>query len=235
MPLPNVYDWNRIRAALRELHEAFPGLLGNVVLIGGGACWFYREALRQWNDPTFPVPAWTEAEEAIWLSKDVDFMGLDLAEASDLLQTPFDETTHTFHFRGLEVDFLEEGLQLTPRNAVLNRRVVQLPELTVYVAEATLLYAEKCALLRMKERPQDHLHQRLLAEFLKCEFCREVENPAVLNPARWIGRARAVKTTTLDFFTSDRRLLERLQAGMARLTAPEHQAIHYWARHHLPR
>jgi len=114
MALPNVYDWNRIRAALRQLHETFPGLLENVVLIGGGACWFYREALRQWNDQTFPVPAWTEAEEAIWLSKDVDFMGLDLAEASNLLQTPFDETTHTFHFRGLEVDFLEEGLQLTP-------------------------------------------------------------------------------------------------------------------------
>ncbi|MEK7678346.1 MAG: hypothetical protein AAB676_21150 [Verrucomicrobiota bacterium] len=234
MALPNVYDWNRIRAARRQLHEAFPGLLENVVLIGDGACWFYREALRQWSDSDFPVPAWSEAEEAIWLGKDVVFMGLDLDEASDLLQIPFDETTHTFHFRGLEVDFLEEGLQLTPQNAVLNRRVVQLPELTFYVAEASLLYAEKCALLRAKERPQDRLHQRLLAEFLKCEFCREVENIVTLKPARWIGHARAVKTTTQDFFATDQRLIRRLQAGIGLLTAPKHNAIHHWAKHHLP-
>ena len=117
----NVYDWNQIRAALRLLQEVFPGFLENVVLIGGGACWFYREALRQWQDPDYPVPLWTEAEEAVWLSKDVDFMGLDREEASQLLDTPFDEETHTFHFRGLELDFLEEGLRLTPQNAVLNR------------------------------------------------------------------------------------------------------------------
>jgi hypothetical protein len=55
MPARNVYDWNRIRAALRLLHEVFPGFLENVVLIGGGACWFYREALRQWADPGWPA------------------------------------------------------------------------------------------------------------------------------------------------------------------------------------
>jgi hypothetical protein len=234
MSLPKVYDWNRIRQALCRLHEAFPGLLENVVLIGGGACWFYREALRQWNDPDFPVPMWTEAEEAIWLSKDVDFMGLDQEEVADLLQTPFDETTHTFHFHGLELDFLEEGLQLTPQNAVLNRRMVQLPELTFYVAEASLLHAEKCALIRLKNRPQDSLHNHLLVEFLKSEFCREIDNISELRPARWIGRARAVKTTKLDFFTSDPRLITRLRTGLARLTAPAYKALHHWAKHHLP-
>jgi hypothetical protein len=234
MALPNVYDWNRIRAALRQLQEAFPGLLENVVLIGGGACWFYREALRQWSDPEFTVPAWTPAEEAIWLSKDVDFMGLDLTEASDLLQTPFDETTHTFHFRGLELDFLEEGVQLTPQNAILNRRLVQLSDLSFHVAEASLLYAEKRALLQFKQRPQDRLHERLLAEFLRCEFCREVEDAVPVKPARWVARARSVKTTTLDFFASDPRLVTRLGAGIARLPAAEFKAIHHWAKHHLP-
>lgn len=233
MTAPSVYDWNRIRAALRLLQEVFPGFLENVVLIGGGACWFYREALRQWKDPVFPVPLWTEAEEAVWLSKDVDFMGLDREEASQLLDTPFDEATHTFHFRGLELDFLEEGLRLTPQNAVLSRRAVQLPEVVFYVAEASLLYAEKCVLVQTKERPQDHLHQRLLAEFLKCEFCREIENAAALNPARWVGRARAVKSAALGFFGGDARLARRLRAGIERLTAPEHNAIHHWAKHHL--
>src|ERR1051325_9333587 len=153
----------------------------NVVLIGGGSCWFYQEALGQYGDRDFPVPAWTEAEEAIWLSKDVDFMGLELDEAAQLLQTPFDDETHTFHFRGLELDFLEEGLRLTPQNAVLSRRAVQLPELTFYVAEPSLLYAEKCALLQNKNRPQDRLHHRLMAVFLQCEFCREIEDARSLN------------------------------------------------------
>ena len=234
MALPKVYDWTRVRSALRQLDETFPGLLENVVLIGGGACWFYREALRQWNDPDFPVPVWTPDEEAVWFSKDMDFMGLDLAEASELLQTPFDETTHTFHFRGLEIDFLEEGLKLTPQNAVISRRVVLLPELKFYVAEASLLYDEKCALLRSKDRPQDRVHHRLLAEFLKCEFCREIENTPALKVSRWIGRARAVKSTTLDFFSNDPRFIQRLRTGLAHLTAPEHKAIRHWARHHLP-
>jgi phage terminase Nu1 subunit (DNA packaging protein) len=231
--LPNTYDWARVRAALRELDEAFPGFLENVVLIGGGACWFYREALRQWDDPVFPDPAWSEAEEAIWLSKDVDFMGLDREEASDLLQTPFDETSHTFHFRELELDFLEEGLQLTPQRAMLSRRMVQLPELVFYVVEAAQIYAEKTALVQAKERPQDSLHQRLLAEFLKCEFCREVEDHKTLNPARWVARARVVKTTCHDFFETDERLAKRLRSGIARLPESGGSAIRHWAKHHL--
>jgi hypothetical protein len=47
----------------------------------------------------FPCPLGTGAEEGTWLSKDVDFMGLDREEATQLLQTPFDEETHTFHFQ----------------------------------------------------------------------------------------------------------------------------------------
>jgi len=234
MALPKVYDWNRIRAALRQLEEFFPGLLENVVLIGGGACWFYREALNQWNDPMFRVPLWTNEEEFTWVSKDVDFMGLDEAEATELLQTPFDPETHTFHFQGLELDFLEEGIQLTRQNAVLNRRNAQLPEVTFYVVEATLLYSEKCALLRTKARPQDLLHHRLLVEFLKCEFCRELEAINTLNPSRWVARARAVKTSTLDFFASDGLFGERLRAGISKLNPVTHKAIVQWAKHHLP-
>lgn len=234
MALPQVYDWNRIRVALRQLDETFPGLLENIVLIGGGACWFYREALRQWNDPIFRVPQWTREEESMWVSKDVDFMGLDEAEAVELLKTPFDPETHTFHFNGLELDFLEEGLQLTRQNAVLNRRAAQLPEVTFYVVEATLLYAEKGALLRSKARPRDKLHHQLLAEFLKCEFCREIEAAATLNSARWVARARAVKTSTLDFFSHDQRLCERLRAGISKLNPATHKAILQWAKHHLP-
>ena len=234
MALPKVYDWNRIRAALRQLDVTFPGLLENTVLIGGGACWFYREALSQWNDTQFRVPQWTSEEETTWVSKDVDLMGLDEAEATALLQTPFDPETHTFHFQGLELDFLEEGMLLTRQNAVLNRRIAQVPEVAFYVVEATLLYAEKCALLHAKARPQDLLHHRLLVEFLKCEFCRELEAAGSLNSSRWVARARAVKTSTLDFFTSDPRFGERLRAGVSQLHPVTHKAIVQWAKHHLP-
>jgi hypothetical protein len=234
MDQPKLYDWERIRLALRQLDQAFPGLLQSVVLIGGGAAWFYRENLRQWADADFPVPATGPAEEEIWLSKDVDFMGLTVAEAADLLQTPWDETTHTFHYAGLEVDFLEEGLVLFPAEALRSARQAQLPDVTFNVAEAALLYAEKCALLARKARPQDHLHHALLARFLRCEFCRQAETPANLRTSRWVARARDVKTADLRFFENDARFNLRLAKAIAALSAPEHRALKHWAKHHLP-
>src|SRR5205823_5233932 len=97
-------------------------------------------------------------------------------------------------------------LRLTTENAVLTRRTVQLLDLTFYVAEASLLYAEKRALLQVKQRPQDRLHERLIGEFLKCEFCRQLEGDPLPNPARWVARARAVKTAAVNFFAEDVRL-----------------------------
>jgi hypothetical protein len=160
-------------------------------------------------------------------------MGLTVAEAADLLKTPWDETTHSFHYAGLEVDFLEEGLVLFPGDALRSARQAQLPDVTFNVAEAALLYAEKCALLAGKARPQDLLHHDLLARFLRCEFCRQAEPPAILRPSRWIARARDVKTADINFFKSDQRFNARLARGIAALTAPEHRALRHWAKHHL--
>lgn len=234
MALPKIYDWERVRLALKQLHETFPGFLQTVVLVGGGAAWFYRETLRQWRDPDFPQPRWTDAEQAEWLSKDVDFMGLSAREAADLLQTPFDETTHTFHYAGLEVDFLDEGLHMIPDSALQTARLVQLPDFNFNVAEASLLFAEKTALLRSKDRPQDKLHRQLLVEFLKCEFCRQAEHPQGLRPSRWVARARAVKTAETGFFENDARLARRLSAAIIALRTNEHRALKHWAKHHLP-
>lgn len=234
MALPKLYDWERIRLALRQLDQMQPGLLQGVVLIGGGAVWFYRESLRQWADPDFPVPATSPAEELIWLSKDVDFMGLTVPEAADLLQVPWDEETHTFHYAGLEVDFLEEGLVLFPDEALQSARQAELPEVRFNVAEAALLYAEKCALLARKARPQDTLHHALLRQFLRCEFCRQAEHPAALRPNRWIARAKNVKTADLAFFTADKLFSQRLARAIKSLQQHEHRALKHWAKHHLP-
>ena len=74
MALPKIYNWERVRAALKLLSEAFPDEFPNWVLIGGGASWFFREQLKRANDPDFRVPAYSSDEETIWLSKDVDFL-----------------------------------------------------------------------------------------------------------------------------------------------------------------
>jgi hypothetical protein len=134
----------------------------------------------------------------------------------------------------LEVDFLEEGLVLFPAEALRSARQAQLPDVTFNVAEAALLYAEKCALLARKARPQDHLHHALLARFLRCEFCRQAETPASLRTSRWVARARDVKTADLRFFENDARFNLRLAKAIAALSAPEHRALKHWAKHHLP-
>jgi hypothetical protein len=234
MALPKVYDWEKVRAALKLLATRFPEFFPDWVLIGGGACWFYRESLRQANDPDFPVPTATPADEDVWLSKDVDFMGLTVEEAEGLFQAPFKPETHTISFEGLEVDFLEEGLRLTLRDALTHAREVRLSDLVFSVIAPETLFAEKCALLANKERPQDRLHHAVLVQFLKHELCADLENPAALDSEDWVDRVRSVKTSDLKFFTDDLQFNERLRQGIADLDAKTHRRVKHWAKHHLP-
>jgi len=234
MSLPKNYDWEKVRAALKLLAARFPDDFPHWVLIGGGACWFYRESLRLAGDPDFPAPACSPAEEQVWLSKDVDFMGLTVTEAEQLFQSHFKAETHTISFEGLEVDFLEEGLRLTLRDALTHMREVQTAEFVFYVIAPEILFAEKRALLANKERPQDRLHHALLEQFLKYEFCADLEKPDTLEAEDWVLRAREVKTADLQFFTSDARFQERLQRGIARLHPTTHKRIKHWAKNHLP-
>jgi hypothetical protein len=96
------------------------------------------------------------------------------------------------------------------------------------------LYSEKCALIANKPRPQDHLHHALLAEFLKFEFCTDLEKPATLDVRDWLASARTVKTADSKFFENDERLRRRLTSAITRLNAPEHRTLKHWAKHHLP-
>lgn len=234
MPLPKVYDWERVRAALKRLSEAFPEEFPAWVLIGGGACWFYREALRTAADPAFPVPSYSPDEEQVWLSKDVDFMGLTEKEAEELFQATFKPETHTITFQGLEVDFLEEGLRLTLRDALNHMREVHAGDLVFYVIAPEVLYTEKCALLANKERPQDRLHHALLAQFLKHEFCADLVKPDLLDADDWVARAREAKTADMEFFARDREFAAQLRQGIASLDPASHKRIKHWAKHHLP-
>jgi hypothetical protein len=234
MSLPKIYDWVRVRSALKLLAARFPDDFTSWVLIGGGACWFYRESLRQARDRDFPAPDCTAEEEQTWLSKDVDFMGLTVAEAEDLFQAPFKAETHTISFEGLEVDFLEEGLRLTIRDAVSHVREVRTEDFVFYVLAPEILFVEKCALLANKERPQDRLHHAVLVQFLKYEFCADLEKTDALDDDDWTLRAREIKTADLLFFTNDARFNERLTRAVMALNPAVHKRIKHWAKHHLP-
>jgi hypothetical protein len=234
MGLPKIYDWERVREALKLLATRFPDDFPLWVMIGGGACWFYRESLKLARDQDFPVPAYSPAEEKVWLSKDVDFMGITVAEAEDLFQAPFKAETHTISFEGLEVDFLEEGLKLTMRDALTNVREVRTDDFVFFVLSPEILFAEKCALLANKERPQDRLHHALLVQFLKYEFCADLEKAGSLDVEDWVLRAREVKTADLQFFTNDVQFNNRLARALATLNPTTHKRILHWAKHHLP-
>ena len=234
MSLPKIYDWEKVRSALKLLAARFPDFFPNWVLIGGGACWFYRESLRQARDKDFPLPPSTPAEEQTWLSKDVDFMGLSVEEAEGLLGSPFKPETHTISFEGLEVDFLEEGLRLTMGVAAANAREVRMDGLVFSILAPETLFAEKSALLANKTRPQDSLHHAVLVRFLKHELCADLENPATLDADEWVLRARSVKTTDLQFFASDAHFNERLIHAVVALNPAMHKRIKHWAKHHLP-
>ena len=145
MALPKVNDWPAFRRHLKRLADAFPEAFTGWVLIGGGACWFYRTTLERWADADFPAPAFSPEEDAAWLSKDIDFMGLTVQAGEALLAAPFKAESHTISFQGIEVDFLEEGVQLTARVATRNARQVRTPEVIFRVADAGDLFAEKLA------------------------------------------------------------------------------------------
>lgn len=225
MSLPNIYDWERVRAALKLLAARFPDFFPDWVLIGGGACWFYRESLKQARDLDFTVPEATPAEEQTWLSKDVDFMGLTVEEAEGLFQAPFKPETHTISFEGLEVDFLEEGLRLTMRDVLTHAREVCADDLVFAVIAPEILFTEKCALLANKERPQDRLHHAVLVQFLKYEFCADLEKTDLLDAEDWVNRAREVKTADARFFVNDSRFNQRLLHAITKLNSSAHKRI----------
>ena len=97
-----------------------------------------------------------------------------------------------------------------------------------------MLYDEKLAVLKRKERPQDRLHLRALETFLKCEFCREAESPDALEADEWVERARIVKTADHDFFSREPLFTERLKRAIRALERREHRSLKHWAKHHLP-
>ncbi len=228
-----IYSWDGIRDDLKRIHAHNPDFLPNTVLVGGAACWYYRLALTRAADVDFQVPNYTPSEEDVWLSKDLDFMGESKDEISELIGQPCPAMGALTEYAGATLDFIEEGLKMTREAANRTARRAEIDELTFYLASPSLLFAEKHARTLQKNRPQDALHQEVLARFVKMELCRTLERPEAFDTKEWLSEAKEVKTADLHFFDHDPALRRRLHTS-SRGLGPEHRAIAHWIQHHVP-
>lgn len=83
--LPRTVDWEVAKRVLVAMRAEAPFLLAQGVIIGGVACWFYRQLLAKAGDPDFKVPEFSEAQNKLWLSKDLDLTNVFAQDARDLL------------------------------------------------------------------------------------------------------------------------------------------------------
>jgi hypothetical protein len=228
------YNWDAIREDLKRIETQNPDFLANTVLVGGGACWYYRLALSSARDPDFAVPVYTADQEKVWLSKDLDFMGESSEEIAEIIGQPCPPMGTLMEYAGATVDFIEEGLKMTRQAANHTARKAQVGDLTFYIASPTLLFSEKHAcVLQKKNRPQDPLHRELLARFIKMELCRNLERPHDLDTKEWLNEAKESKNADVRFFGQDVALSRRLHTAATRL-ASEHRAVLHWIQHHVP-
>jgi hypothetical protein len=172
-------DWERVKSCLVVLHREARPFLSRALLIGGGACWFYRHLLERSADPDFPVPVSSPDDEARWLSKDLDFTGIFSADAEALMPGLMTRDSRGREYPavgGVRLGFAQVGLTIDPEAARESCWVAQVggPDgqpVEFFVADPVTLYREKLALTERRNAPADSLHLALLREFLRHEVC----------------------------------------------------------------
>lgn len=180
---PPKVDWERAKLCLAALHHESPAFLRRALLIGGGACWFYRHSLRRADDPDFRVPSLAPELEAIWLSKDLDFTGIFSGDAFALLPqlAVRDEQQREFlQVEGVRLGFAQVGLTIDPEEAMQHCRVARFTgtdgqPVECFVADPVTLYREKLALVERRNAPADPLHLVVLADYVRLEICQRAE------------------------------------------------------------
>lgn len=176
-------DWERVKACLVTLHREARPFLSRALLIGGAACWFYRNLLERAADPDFPVPVTSPDDEARWLSKDLDFTGIFSGDAEALmpwLVTRDERGREYLAVEGVRLGFAQVGLTIDPEAARESCWVAQISgpagePVEFFVADPVTLYREKLALTERRNAPADSLHLALLREFLRHEVCVQAD------------------------------------------------------------
>jgi hypothetical protein len=194
--------WESAKTCLAEIDLAAPSILRQGVIIGGAACWFYRHLLSKANDADFKVPPLTNAQETIWLSKDIDFTNFFIQDARDLLSgylVPDEAGRPILRIAGIPIGFAQTGLTFDPTTAweqswigtfSLNDKMVQ-----CRILDPVSLYREKLYLAERRGLESDRLHLALVADYLRYETCRQVQAMTATNPLQ-------EKTTAMKFLTA---------------------------------
>ena len=114
-PVEKKVDWEVAKTCLAELQREAPGILQQAVIIGGIACWFYRNLLAKANDPDFEPSRFTPAEENFWLSKDIDFTNYFAEDARNLLHryvVADNSGRRSLQVAGVPIGFAQVGFRL---------------------------------------------------------------------------------------------------------------------------
>jgi hypothetical protein len=173
-------NWEVAKACFAALHQEAPAILQQGVIIGGVACWFYRNLLAKANDPDFKVPTFSEEQERYWLSKDIDFTNFFAEDARRLLEHRViadQQGRRSLQLDGIPIGFAQVGLTFDPETAWSESWIASFEwhgrQIECRVIDPVALYLEKFALVQRRGSNSDRVHCSLLAEFLRYEVCKE--------------------------------------------------------------
>lgn len=153
------------------------------MLIGGGACLFYRARLAAAGDPDFRVAPLDPETERLWLSKDLDFTGVFSGEAMELVPhlVVCDAAGHEYlEVEGVRLGFAQVGLVLDPERALETARTGEFETesgtVEFLVADpVTLFYLEKQALVQRRGQPGHSVDLALLHDYVAWEVVHAAE------------------------------------------------------------
>jgi hypothetical protein len=172
-------DWEAAKVCLAELQREAPSILQQAVVIGGIACWFYRNRLTKANDPEFKAPSFSPTQESFWLSKDIDFTNYFAEDARNLLKQHVvtDESgRRSLQVSGVPIGFAQVGLTFDPETAWaeswISRFQVAGTSVQCRILHPVALYREKLSLAQRRASEADQMHCSVIAEFLRYEVCR---------------------------------------------------------------
>jgi len=178
-------DWQGVKKCLADIHQTSPEFLRRSVVIGGGACWFYRVQLEKNADPDFPFPIREATANDPWLSKDLDFTGIFRGDAYKLLPAFVETSTEGQRFlavNGVRLGFAQVGVTFDPAEVFARARIAQFKSAQTHieflVIDPVSLYREKQALAQKRNQPNDHAHLETLNRYVAWEFVTTAERYA---------------------------------------------------------
>jgi hypothetical protein len=179
-PAEKKVDWQLAKKCLAVLQTEARPIVEQGVIIGGIACWFYRHLLTKAADPDFKVPNFSPAQEALWLSKDVDFTNFFAEDARQLLPERLNrDVSGRVHLEisGIPIGFAQVGITFDPESAWADSWIASFTDegrtIQCRVLDPISLYIEKLALTQRRGSPSDQMHCSVVAEFLRYETCTQ--------------------------------------------------------------